>query len=346
MIIDIGGIRSKENKKIIQGATHAIIVTGSGDGRARHGISNNNPGRQMDDVKPHHFIEEVEEWKKFFEEEGIITIAAIQSDFYGKKDRLLSKKDGVIRGSVHHLNRAESAREREITQLLAEEIRKIVKNNTLYEGPSNPFTEKKEKFLKDIPVMKYDNGRSCLNYSAIPQVYARAKEYGDRPVWIEGELNSWESAVIMLALLGAGCPDARPHGEDGYIQVKPLEQSEEVDPAWWKETAYNGVMDGKPVYTVKHRAAAHSGIPIDPSVLDETTVPKMPEDAIVLINCGGPNWLKSSIAASYMGKVDSIGMYNPGHGSVIVWSKNKKMLGIKLSITDPEDEKWLNKYDL
>ena len=85
-------------------------------------------------------------------------------------------------------------------------------------------------------------------------------------------------------------------------------------------------MEGKPVYVV-HNTAHASNNPVSPADLETMTVPRLPEDSIVIISTQGPNWLKASIATGYRGKVAGIAAFQPGEGSTIAWSEDKNNLG-------------------
>ena len=96
--IDIGGIITSENAQICEGANAAIILAGE------NAIKGGLPA----------------EWKKFFDSLGIPVIAEVYSDYNGKKDFSLGvSKDGVFRGSVHHLERGEDLKSRETLKELA-----------------------------------------------------------------------------------------------------------------------------------------------------------------------------------------------------------------------------------
>ncbi len=347
-LIDIGGMRSEENEKIIKSATHAIIVAGSYDGRARRG-ERDKEGNLKVDEEGHSFVTEFDKWKKFFEDNHLEVIAQVQSDLYSKEDHVLGKnKDGIFRGSIHRLKRVkkngeEKDTEKETAIQIANLIREMVANNHSYEGTSNPFYVEAEDFYKGMPTYIDRDGNDRLKYEAIPSIYKKARQYNDRPTWIKGNVTAWQATTTMIALMDAKCEDPRIHGEDGDIQLQNMRQTEKVDPKWWGETRYQGEKDGKPVYVIKHLAAAHSGVPINPSVLKEATVPKLPKDSIVILDSGGPTWLKSSIAASYRDTAYAVGLCTPGHNSVIVWSRDRKLLGggpyIRNKTTEHQPEK-------
>jgi len=94
-LIDIGGITSVENEAICLGATHIVILAGD--------------------------TSKIPEWREFAKKIGLTVIAEIYSDYYGTEDKVEGiSQDGVLRGSVHHLERGESVAERPMIKALAE----------------------------------------------------------------------------------------------------------------------------------------------------------------------------------------------------------------------------------
>ncbi len=93
-LVDIGGIISAENTAICSSATHMIILSG-------------DPNKML-------------EWREFANKIGLTIIAEIYSDYYGTEDKVEGiGQDGVLRGSVHHLERGESVAERPMIKALA-----------------------------------------------------------------------------------------------------------------------------------------------------------------------------------------------------------------------------------
>ena len=96
-IIDIGGIPSVENEQICSAATHIVILAG-------------DMGR-------------VAEWHVFARKLGLTVIAEIRSDYNGLQDAVTGvDTHGVLRGSVHHLERGERIDTRPMVRALAEHI--------------------------------------------------------------------------------------------------------------------------------------------------------------------------------------------------------------------------------
>lgn len=319
MIIDVGGWTSEENARMIEGATHAIILAGD--------------------------LSKVAEWRDFFEENNIEVIAKLHSHYQGNHDvqRPMEPEKSHIVSSVHHLERGEPAADRETIKQVAGLISGLVEGNVAYkeahEGENaNPFEVFIPEVFKDLPneiiertittrdgQQKQVQNKQILR-SAIPQIYEKALDFDGQPAWLNGLVNSWEAIALAMAFEDAGSNDVRLRGPDGYIPVKKLPEAEELDTKWWAEPQQQGEMEGKPIYVV-HNTAHASNNPISPADLETMTVPELPENAVVIISTQGPNWLKASIASSYKGKVAGIAAFQPGEGSTVAWAANKEDLG-------------------
>lgn len=104
-LVDIGGIPSEENRVICKDATHIVLLAG------------NDPkdGTPWQDRMP--------VWREFAEELGLVVVAEIFSDYHGTEDNVESaSSDGVLRGSVHYLERGENVSERPMIRALAEHL--------------------------------------------------------------------------------------------------------------------------------------------------------------------------------------------------------------------------------
>ena len=104
-LVDIGGIPSPENHEICASATHIVILAG------------NDPkdGTPWQDRMP--------VWREFAEELGLAVVAEIFSDYRGTEDKVEGTgPDGVLRGSVHYLERGEPVAERPMIRALAEHL--------------------------------------------------------------------------------------------------------------------------------------------------------------------------------------------------------------------------------
>jgi CRISPR-associated protein Csx3 len=99
-LVDIGGIPSKENEAICASATHMVILAGD--------------------------TSKVPEWREFAAKVGLVVVAEIFSDYHGSEDKVEGVgPDGVLRGSVHRLERGEPVSERPMIKALAEFLVKM-----------------------------------------------------------------------------------------------------------------------------------------------------------------------------------------------------------------------------
>lgn len=92
-LIDIGGIPSVENERICSAATHIAILAGD--------------------------MTRVTEWLEFAKKLNLSVVAVIHSDYSGTMDSVDGVIDGVLTGSVHHLERGEPILDREMVVALA-----------------------------------------------------------------------------------------------------------------------------------------------------------------------------------------------------------------------------------
>lgn len=96
-LVDIGGIPSVENERICSSATHLVILAG-------------DTGR-------------IPEWREFATKLGLVVVAEIHSDYHGIEDFVEGvSPDGILRGSVHHLERGEDISTRPMIRALAEHL--------------------------------------------------------------------------------------------------------------------------------------------------------------------------------------------------------------------------------
>lgn len=96
-LVDIGGITSVENEQICSSATHMVILVG-------------------DTAK-------FAEWREFARKVGLVVVAEIHSDYHGTEDEVEGEsQDGILRGSVHHLERGEPVATRPMIRALAKHL--------------------------------------------------------------------------------------------------------------------------------------------------------------------------------------------------------------------------------
>ncbi len=102
-LIDVGGRISPENRQIMGPATHAIILAGNWEDET--------------------WDARMDPWREFCDELGLEVVAEVFSDYFGNEDEVLGvDEDGILRGSVHHLERGEDNSERPLVEALAQHL--------------------------------------------------------------------------------------------------------------------------------------------------------------------------------------------------------------------------------
>ena len=122
MMVDIGGIPSKENREICACATHIMILmpTTMAPDKFRelqhaYEICGLTVPQNLQEVKA--------SWIEFADTLGLAVTADIVSDYHGTEDKVEgTAQDGVFRGAVHYLERGEPAQTRPMVRALAEHI--------------------------------------------------------------------------------------------------------------------------------------------------------------------------------------------------------------------------------
>lgn len=325
MLIDIGGRTSEENAKIVEGATHAIILAGD--------------------------TSKIPEWKEFFETRGIQVIAALHSDYPDHKDRFgdpgflwSDKVNDPIRASVHHLERGEPAEGRETIQLVAEVIEHLVEENKSNREASETdrghFKIDVASLRSDLPTTQVErhlpSGQTItttnLDRSAVPGLYEKiANQPHYHEVWLDGPTNSWEIVALACALDAADVPGIRYNSPNGFVELQKLPISDEpgISASGWEWNVSERVMENGQKITVVE-VAHNPDVPIHPDSLHTTTLPRVEADSIVVLGGKIPQWLRASIALGYVDNCAAIAAFIPGEGSTVAWAKEDqtRLLGI------------------
>jgi len=142
-LIDIGGRPDEKNKEICRHATHAIILFNESD--------------------------KVDEWRQFCHELGIKIIAEIYSDYHGKEDSA-EVKDGILKGTVHHLERGEDISKRYCVTALANYL------ITNREKSMTTYNINIEKDKKGDTLLRLSFGKSALNDQIVRDAIKRLSE--------------------------------------------------------------------------------------------------------------------------------------------------------------------------
>jgi len=108
-LVDIGGIPSAENVRICAHATHIVLLAGT------------------DPKTGEVWSDRLAVWYEFARKLGLTVVAEIFSDYHGQVDEVKGAgADGILRGSVHHLERGEDIAARPMVRALAEHLVEMV----------------------------------------------------------------------------------------------------------------------------------------------------------------------------------------------------------------------------
>ena len=115
-LIDCGGKMSEENTKILQEATHAIVIAGD----------------RLDESGcpiPGSYQEQLDEWSKYCSGLNLKIIAEIHSDLFADEDRIERTESPVMTGVIHNLSRGEDFTNRPMIQALANRVVELMNRN-------------------------------------------------------------------------------------------------------------------------------------------------------------------------------------------------------------------------
>jgi CRISPR-associated Csx3 family protein len=283
ILVDIGGIPSDENRRILaQGkVTHAIILAGD--------------------------LEKVPEWEQFLKECGIKVIATIHSYYHGTDDDISSNP--MV---VHHLERGdEETKNRPTIQAVAKKILNITSTK---EKVMNGIIENGilsiAKLAENLGIAKNDRGQYTWKGFDLPRVadvlHNRVAEMPE-VVKVDGAAPAW-----LVAAIAHECHpmEVELNSPDGYIRVgcrKPEGNGMGI--------AFN--VSEREDGWVGVEAVLDPSKPLAPSALTEIAPPLLPMGSKVILSGRIPNWLMASLVISYHGGTKAVACFQPGTGSTV-----------------------------
>lgn len=293
ILVDIGGIPSEENCRILQegGVDYAIILAGD--------------------------LERVPEWEKFLTECRVKVIAVLHSDYKGTEDK--TETSPMV---VHYLERGDdNVKNRPTIQVTAEMILNLTeikkKENDMENYLNNDVLEiagiakalGKEEVERELPNKKVikqivwegsdlvEIAKLLHNNSAdMPEV---VKINGAAPAWLVSALtHEFHPRCVELnspdGYIGINGRKARGNGEGIDFTVKNREDG-------WTQVTF----------------ALDPSKPLSPAMLDIIAPPKLPMGSKIIISGRGPNWLVASLVMGYHGTTKAVACFQPGTGSTV-----------------------------
>ena len=298
ILIDIGGIPSKENRRILTEGevNHAIILAGD--------------------------MGKVSEWEQFLEECQVRVITTIHSDYHGIKD-----ETEVSPMVVHHLERGDESVESRpairataeiiLNLITEEEVMKELMNGDILEitGLAKALGKKEEE--KTLPNGRVVNQITWEGSDLVKIAELLHHTSGEMPevVRINGAAPAW----LVSALVHECHPRAvELNSPDGYIGVggqKARGEGKGID--FLVENREDG--------WVQVTFTLNPSIPLSAEMLDSIAPPELPMGSKVILSGRGPNWLVASLAMGYHGRAKAVACFQPGTGATVCWTHSDKI---------------------
>jgi CRISPR-associated Csx3 family protein len=311
-LVDIGGIPSEENRRILTegGVTHAVILAGD--------------------------LEKVPIWEQFLKICNVEIIAVLHSDYQGKEDRIESSPM-----AVHYLERGDqTVKNRPAIMAVAAKIVELIETK-----------EEEEKEEKNMEFMngnvlgisalakaleKAEVERELPNKKIIKQI---VWEGSDLPK-IAGLLHNHSAELPEIVKIDGAAPawlvaalahECHPrcvelNSPDGYIGVHGRRARGNGEGV---EFTVKNLEDGWTLVSF----ALDPSKPLVPTDMDKIAPPELPMGAKVIISGRGPNWLVASLVMGYHGTTKAVACFQPGTGSTVVFTHSAE---VELGAVIPE----------
>jgi CRISPR-associated protein Csx3 len=282
-LVDIGGIPSEENRRILtEGEINYGIIL-AGDPAA------------------------IPEWKQFLQGCGVEVIATIHSDYNGDRDQT----DGPIM-SVHYLERGEDVSSRPVIQKIAAMLLDMVAEYNKEKEMEKMINvmDLAEKLGKTLVKKTLPNGREIetiiwegSDLPKIDQLLHNAGYGADDHVKVNGAAPAWLVASITHMVHPAAVSINSP---DGYIPVgASVGENNNIEIKWDPESH---------ILTVQ---AVDPSVPFTVEDLNNLPLPELFGEDLVVISGRIPNWMVASIADHYSHKVGAVACFQPGVGATV-----------------------------
>lgn len=299
IIVDVGGIRSKENKEIFSHCDAFVVLSSS--------------------------QEETQKWKEFGEETGLQCLAIMDSVLEGEE--AIYETEPFLRGLITGLERGTYLNNSEILKKLTDIIVSQSKYKDFKKDKTNVLnvTELGDELgcgesrtLEDGTVIKSVNWKQEVSKVLYEKVFHNVN--GSKKVKIDGARATWVLGNIVSACQDAGIEDISAYDirTTEYIPIKKLET---VETNAAKGLEYTVVESDQSVFLDVDIPTGTYAI----EDYDQCVIPTINEDKPLYVSGRLPLWLYTAIATSY----DSTEIYafQPGIGFTCFDTKNPNNLG-------------------
>jgi CRISPR-associated Csx3 family protein len=299
VLVDIGGVPSEENRRILlEGKVGAAIIL-AGD------------------------LQAVPEWKEFLEGCGLEVLEVVHSDYHGHAD-----DDSAPVMSVHRLERGENVSARPTIVKIAEKIMGLVPQTK--GGESMNFLQKNVIKISVLvqELGKKSESRALPNGKVVEQVVWEGSDLIKiaellhntsatlpQVVDIDGAAPAW-----LVSALAHEChpKHVRLNSPDGFIPVGCQRPQGDGSGATWTVTELGEAGNGRRLVKVEFELDPSQ--PLSPAALDDIAPPEVGLGDVAVLSGRGPNWLVASIAMAYHGRAAAVAPFQPGTGATVAWT--------------------------
>lgn len=290
-LIDLGGIPSSENRRILSEGEVEYAIILSSDPAA------------------------IPVWREFAEECGVEIIATLHSDYHASAD--------VVRGeawTVHYLERGVDVSNRPAIQAVAEKILALAdslrweqkKGQTQIHIADIAAMVGKEALESTLPngrvVTRIEwEGRDLVEVAR--HLHNRSGEFPG-VVHLDGPAPGW----LITALVHELHPRfVRVNSPDGFVAIGCQKPSGEGS----GPNLRFEVRPGPDGFVVVHAEALDPSEPFSPEDLDKVVPPAVKFGSRVIISGRLPNWMTASLAMAYHGQAAAVAIFQPGVGATV-----------------------------
>lgn len=327
VLIDVGGLQSKENEEIFEDCDLAIILDKS--------------------------QESINDWKDFCKEQKVGILAEIKSELGEDIKSSFHNSEDIIKGKIANLQRGENKAKDAVIMELAKKISNIASEKGLVEKGKELLSEDNVFNMREVAdylgMIKNDN---------IEWKVQKAKDmfyYSSGFAFVRDELKIFEARANWVA--GLVCEAAKKQNIQDislydtrlnkYVETKKLKVEEEIEEQTIGNIKKYEILPGKiNLYTAQNEDEEIIQFEIDPKSsikeedMDKIVLPPIDKDKKINISGRLPLWLFTSISKTY--ENDEKTVLQPGNGFIQYASSKSENLGkIERELPNINFEKFL-----
>ena len=312
VLIDVGGLRSKENEKIMEKCDAAVILDKS--------------------------QEDLEQWEKFCRNKNLEILAEIKSKRGQEEKSDISQFKPYIKANISNLERGQDKVE-DITLLsLMKRITDIALQKGLERKGQEALAEEDvldmRRVAKDLNMLKNDNIYWEEDRASEIFSYLNGFMNGRQRIKIFDARANWLVGLVSEVAKRNGIEDIKLYDArlNKYVPSKRIESKEKELPNNINDVEKYDILHNKiKLYVKENKDSAIMQFELNPKIfvekedIDQISLPSIDEDKKIYISGRLPLWLLMSISRSYGNTEKSV--FQPGKGFIQYSSSDIDKLG-------------------